>query len=215
MNELIKIMENEGQQAVSSRALYEFLEVKRDFTNWCKQMFEYGFEEDKDFTPILAKSTGGRPSVDYALTFDCAKEISMLQRTDKGKQARQYFIECEKKAKETVKPSSISTLDYLKLVLKGMEENHEEIQEVKKDVASLKAHTSTESQFYAVMGYARLNNLKLGDDIARSIGIRTSKLCKERGILIDSTHHPRYGRINTYPESILEEVFNEMGVMAQ
>jgi anti-repressor protein len=97
-NELIKITEHDGEQVVSARELYEFLEVKRDFTNWCKQMFEYGFEEQKDFTPIMAKSTGGRPSVDYALCLDMAKEISMLQRTDKGKQARQYFIQCEKAA---------------------------------------------------------------------------------------------------------------------
>lgn len=54
-------------------------------------MFEYGFEEGKDFSPNLAKTSssekGGRPSTDYALTLDCAKEISMLQRSEKGKQA--------------------------------------------------------------------------------------------------------------------------------
>jgi phage anti-repressor protein len=77
-------------------------------------MLEYGFEQEKDFTPILGKSSGGRPSKDYAgckvfnalanqdlteyaLTLDMAKEISMIQRSDKGKQARQYFIACEKR----------------------------------------------------------------------------------------------------------------------
>ncbi len=63
-------------------------------------MFEYGFEREKDFTLISAKSTGGRPSTDYALSLDCAKEISMLQRTEKGKQARLYFIACEKAVKQ-------------------------------------------------------------------------------------------------------------------
>lgn len=97
-SELIRIGERpDGQQAVSARELYEFLEVSTAFTHWCKRMFEYGFLEGQDFMPNLAKSTGGRPSQDYVLTLDCAKEIAMLQRTERGKQARQYFIEVEKR----------------------------------------------------------------------------------------------------------------------
>jgi phage anti-repressor protein len=84
MNEIIKIRELSGRQIISARELHDFLEVGRDFTTWCKQMFEYGFEENKDFTPISVKSTGGRPSTDYALTLDCGKEIAMIQRTPKG-----------------------------------------------------------------------------------------------------------------------------------
>lgn len=124
--ELIKITERDGQQVVSARELYEFLQVKRDFTNWCKQMFEYGFEEEKDFTPILAKSTGGRPSVDYALTLDTAKEISMLQRSDKGKQARQYFIACEKAAL-SIYTRELSRKELLQMALEA-EEHKEHLQ---------------------------------------------------------------------------------------
>lgn len=104
--EIIKVIENHGQQIVSARELHEFLEIKTDFTDWCKRMFEYGFEENIDFTSILGKSTGGRPSIDYGLSLDCAKEISMLQRTDKGKQARKYFIEVEKKYKSMSIPKT-------------------------------------------------------------------------------------------------------------
>lgn len=100
MNELIKIKEQNGNKAVSARELYAFLEIKTDFTDWCKRMFEYGFEEGKDFT-ILLKFEENPISkynpIDYALTLDTAKEISMLQRSEKGKIARQYFIACEKK----------------------------------------------------------------------------------------------------------------------
>lgn len=110
MEEIIQINDHNGQSVVSARDLYEFLEVKRDFTTWCKKMFEYGFTEGKDFTPIWGETskspTGGRPSVNYALTLDTAKEISMLQRSEKGKQARQYFIECEKNlSTRTIKQS--------------------------------------------------------------------------------------------------------------
>jgi anti-repressor protein len=98
MDNLIAITEQNGSKAVSARELYSFLEVQTKFTMWCERMFEYGFEEGKDFIPILGESKGGRPSTDYALTLDTAKEISMLQRTDKGKEARRYFIAVEKQA---------------------------------------------------------------------------------------------------------------------
>lgn len=85
-------------QVVSMRELHQFLEVKTQFTDWSKRMFEYGFEESLDY--ILLKNEYNKLSksnpLDYALTLDTAKEIAMLQRSDKGKQARQYFIECEK-----------------------------------------------------------------------------------------------------------------------
>ncbi|AKP70232.1 phage antirepressor KilAC domain-containing protein [Riemerella anatipestifer] len=100
MKALIKITEQNGKQAVSARELHSFLEIKDKFTDWIKRMFEYGFIENIDYqilSDFSEKIGRGRPSVDYALTLDCAKEISMLQRSEKGKQARRYFIECEKK----------------------------------------------------------------------------------------------------------------------
>lgn len=106
----ITITTNEqGSSVVSARELYDFLEVKTKFPDWCKRMFEYGFEPSKDYIEVYPKNEinlGGRPSVDYALTIDTAKEIAMLQRSDKGKAARQYFIECERLAKEVVKPKT-------------------------------------------------------------------------------------------------------------
>ena len=128
MNELIKITEKEGQQLVSARELHEFLEIGQDFTSWMKRMIEYGFEEGKDFTLILVKSTGGRPSQDYALTIEMAKEISMIQRSEKGKQARQYFINCEKKLKEINQPKLPTTYKEALLQLVAAEEEKERLQ---------------------------------------------------------------------------------------
>lgn len=99
-NVVIPLTDHDGVQAVMGRDLHKFLEVGRDYTNWFKQMVGYGFIEGQDFTPDLAKSTGGRPRIDHIVSLDMAKEISMIQRTDKGKQARQYFIECERLARE-------------------------------------------------------------------------------------------------------------------
>lgn len=107
MNEIIKITKDEnGNSVVSGRDLHEFLEVNTQYTKWFNRMAEYGFTENVDFAVIVKnvydeKVFGGvRKITDHAMTLDMAKEISMIQRTDKGKQARQYFIEVEKAFKE-------------------------------------------------------------------------------------------------------------------
>ena len=117
MKDLIKITTNDkGQQLVSARERHEFLEVKKDFTDWFKyRVAQYGFEENLDFTPILGKSTGGRPSKDFAIKIEMAKELSMVENSEKGKEARKYFIECEKIAKgETNANKYISEVDNAK-----------------------------------------------------------------------------------------------------
>lgn len=96
MNELIKIIYDNDRPTVSARELHKFLEVNSEYSHWFKRMCEYGFSEGQDFSPFLTESTGGRPAQDAQLTIDMAKEICMLQRNEKGKQARQYFIQLEK-----------------------------------------------------------------------------------------------------------------------
>ena len=96
-------------QTVNARDLHAFLEVGKDFSNWVKDRIQkYGFVENQDFviaSPVLAKQSGrggDRCSKDYHLSLDMAKELAMVERNDKGKQARQYFIECERRAKANV-----------------------------------------------------------------------------------------------------------------
>lgn len=101
MSVLIPIREQDGRQAVGGRDLHAFLGLGRDYTTWFKSMTEYGFVEGQDFTPVRVESLGGRPGVDHALTLDMAKELAMIQRTDRGKEARQYFIEVEKQSRPT------------------------------------------------------------------------------------------------------------------
>lgn len=108
MNELIPIQDNDGAQAVMGRDLHAFLEVGRDYTNWFKQMVGYGFTEGQDFTLVKEEIAGrtGSPNLantrhNHIVSLDMAKEISMIQRTEKGKQARQYFIECERRVKSS------------------------------------------------------------------------------------------------------------------
>jgi anti-repressor protein len=98
MNELIKITERDGQKAVSARELHRFLEATERFQNWFDRQVQYGFVEGVDYVGCKEfNALANQELNDYALTIDCAKEISMLQRSEQGKLARQYFIECEKK----------------------------------------------------------------------------------------------------------------------
>ena len=98
--ELIKV--NRENNTVSARELHEFLEIGTRFDKWFIRMISYGFEENSDFRLVGQKRPTNNPKnpittyIDYEITIDMAKEISMIQRTEKGKQARQYFIQCEK-----------------------------------------------------------------------------------------------------------------------
>ena len=97
MNELIKIGYENNNPTVSARELHEFLEINTEFRHWFPRMCEYGFTENVDYTPVIFDHPQNKQAtVDYQLTIDMAKELCMIQRTDRGKQARQYFISVEK-----------------------------------------------------------------------------------------------------------------------
>lgn len=98
MNELIKVSYEKENPTVSGRELHQVLEVETPYTIWFPRMCEYGFTEGKDYVTILLdRSDGmpGKPLTDHAMTIQMAKEICMIQRSDKGKQARQYFLKLE------------------------------------------------------------------------------------------------------------------------
>ena len=98
----------EERQAVNARELHAFLEVESKFADWIKNRIEeYGFIENADFlvSKILDTKPTGRggnrkPIIEYFLTLDTAKELAMVERNAKGREARRYFIECERQAKQ-------------------------------------------------------------------------------------------------------------------
>ena len=135
--ELIKIIEREGRQLVSGRELHEFLEIRTKYKDWFRRMVEYGFEEEIDFIRVAQKRATNNLKnpvttvIDHAISIDMAKEISMIQRTEKGKVARQYFINCEKKLKEVKK---LSPMELMELQFKVLKEQKEKITQVENRV---------------------------------------------------------------------------------
>ena len=101
MNELFKVNYDNERITLSARELHEFLEVKTKYKDWFPRMTEYGFVENIDYQAIAQKRATAQGNettyTDHQITIEMAKEIAMLQRNEKGKQARQYFIELEKK----------------------------------------------------------------------------------------------------------------------
>jgi anti-repressor protein len=101
MNQLIQVDINEQyEQIVSARALHKFLEVKERFSAWFERMVGYGFVAERDFTGVAFPTSVNNGAVidykDYALKLDMAKQLCMLARSERGKQAREYFLQVEK-----------------------------------------------------------------------------------------------------------------------
>lgn len=131
--ELIKITEKNGEKAVSAKELYQFLGYNK--THWAK-WYRKNIEEN-DFAietidfQTFAISANGNETKDFALSIDFAKKISMMARTEKGEIARNYFIECEKVAKNGI--PKVSRLEFAKMLVEAEEKNEKLMLELKKN----------------------------------------------------------------------------------
>lgn len=136
---------NGGIQAVMGRDLHTFLGVKEPYTDWFKRMTEYGFIAGQDFDQknLIGQDKLGRKreAHNHIISLDMAKEISMIQRTDKGKQARQYFIECEKRARAPkIDGSEITRLELIQIAMNAeterlaLEAKNEKLEEFQRNI---------------------------------------------------------------------------------
>lgn len=120
----------EGVQAVLGRDLHSFLEVKTPYKDWWPRMVAYGFEEGVDYVlknehSVPPAGMPSRPRLNHVVSLDMAKEIAMIQRSARGRQARRYFIEVEKRARMVVPafdPSQLTRSEILLIALNAEEE---------------------------------------------------------------------------------------------
>lgn len=150
MNALLEITVNDNQeQTVSGRELHMFLGIETRYDTWFNRMLQYGFEEGKDFCSKMSESTGGRPSTDHLMKINMAKELCMLARNEKGKQARQYFLEVEREwnSPEKVMARALNiannTINNLKLENSMQKQMIAEFQPVKEYVDTILSSTDT------------------------------------------------------------------------
>lgn len=164
---LIPLAEHNGAQAVMGRDLHAFLEVQDHYATWFKRMEEYGFVAGQDFIAESRKTpNGGRPRIEHVISLDMAKEISMIQRTDKGKQARQYFIECEKRA------ASVPQLTGAQLMAKALLEAESTMKELEVRATTAEAiiGAATPALEYHEKFIAEDDDVTKIDDFARVYG---------------------------------------------
>lgn len=150
MNALLEIKVDENQeQAVSGRELHMFLGIETPYMKWFERMLQYGFDENRDFWTKMSESTGGRPSTDHLMKIDTAKELCMLARNERGKQARQYFLEVEREwnSPEKVMARALNiannTINNLKLENSMQKQMIAEFQPVKEYVDTILSSTDT------------------------------------------------------------------------
>lgn len=176
----IGVFDNEyGFQCISARELHEKLEIETRFNDWFPRICEYGFLEGTDFYSNMSKTlTGGRPQTDYQITIEMAKQICMLQRTEKGRQYREYFIKLEKawNSPEAVMARALQVANRtLEETKKQVELQKIEIEELKPDAESWRAFAESDGSFSATnvarcLGISRddvLNFLQLRGYIMR------------------------------------------------
>jgi anti-repressor protein len=208
--ELIRIENKEGIQTVNARDLWKGLESKQKFADWIKDRTE-GFDENKDFIihkSMKVQTEGGRevkrPVIEYFLSLDTGKHIAMLERNEKGRIFRQYFIDFENIERNKL-PKNISDarLDRLEAMT----------EKLLMAVGNLVLAQSQPKQidfvqdYFTIKGYSNKIKQVLTFSEALSIGRAAGKLSREKGFEIRKAEDERFGVVNSYHINILNEVF--------
>ncbi|MEG0732391.1 MAG: antA/AntB antirepressor family protein [Vagococcus sp.] len=151
MNQLIKVTTNEnGDQLTSGRELYVFLEVTERYSSWFERILKYGFTENVDFVGCKVFNALAKQELqDHALTLDMAKEISMIQRSEKGKQARQYFIKVEKEHKQFKIPTN--PMEVLELTFAAQKNTDKKVDQVVERVTELEENVTIDPGDYGYL----------------------------------------------------------------
>lgn len=181
MNELITVKyENADRPTVSGRELHTALEVETPYHKWFPRMCEYGFSENIDFWTNLSKSAGGRPSTDHELTISMAKELCMIQRTEKGKQCRQYFLQVEEAWN---KPEAV--------MARALQMMNKKLDAIKADNSKLLMQIEADKPktLFADAGATSKNSILIGE---------LAKILKQNGIEIGQNKLFKYLRENGY-----------------
>ena len=206
MEELIPVRNKNGELLVSARDLHKTLKIEKAFSTWIQSQLEsIDAVENVDFIPLKEESTGGRPSIEYVLKLDTAKEICMVvgvapranSETKKlSKQVRKYFIDCEKRLR-TIAPSSYK--EAVKQLLEQLEEN----ERLEQQNNNLQIQLDESKDYYSIKRVAFLNNISW-----KTLDWR--KLKREsnfQGRDIVKIFDANYGEVNTYHRSVWEAIY--------
>lgn len=215
MEELIKVATNaQGSQVVSAKELHDFLGFdKSQWSRWAKKnIVDNLFAiENEDWVGFDIVSKGNKTK-DYAISLDFSKRLSMMARTEKGEQARRYFIECEKKLNGNALSRQLSPEEMFLQSAQIMVEQKRQIAEVKQEVKQLAEAVANiqvvnaSIEYFSIMGYCRNIHKQISLEQAKVYGIKCRAMCNQLGFSIGKVPDPRFGTVNTYPLDVLKEI---------
>ena len=194
----INIREENGKQTVSARELHEKLDIESKFMDWFNRMLKYGFEENVDYISVSQKKETAQGNIstfnEYYISIDMAKEICMIQRSDKGRMFRQYFIECERRLVETNKKAMPQTyIEAVESLLNELKKN-QALEEQGKLLLEQKEEAEKETERIYQCNKNFHNNLYTASQIAKKLGITANmvgRIANEHGLKQD----PIYGKL--------------------
>lgn len=227
MNHLIKITEKDGKQLVSARDLHAFLEVKKEFATWVKSQISW-FLEGVDYEAVSLKVSAGvgyTEKTDYAITLDTAKEMAMMSKVKKGKEARQYFIECERTLKTgTVKLPTPTELAYMLIQSESEKQMAQEQVRLLTEVVKEQAPKAEYAEKVLMAA-----NTWVTTNIAAELGmsaIALNKLLKDKGVhrMVNGVwtlnmkfqgHEYTKTRTHTYTDSVGQQKTSQLTVWTE
>ena len=235
MNSLPEIIERDGQQLVDARTLHAGRGVGVRFNDWVRRRIrKYGFTENQDYYSEVSKTpNGGRPTTDYLLTLDMAKELAMVENNEQGREIRRYFIGVEKAARAAYEAArtrpAAPGLDWMQAALDEMrvtrdlvEGNTTALTSLTARVEALEARRSVSvavvpsapaptvsAGTYSIRAYARLTGVRLDAHTANYFGRIAADRCRARSISIGKEADARYSSVNRYPATVLRKVFDQ------
>ena len=215
MNELIKLqsqtINGNTVEMVSARELHEFLGNGDMFANWIKHRVEkYGFVENQDFISFLVatkKPNGGRPSQEYYITLDMAKQLAMVENNEKGMQVRKYFIECEKKLTQ---PKPMTQIELIAVIANQMAEQERKSLELDNRlqvVEQKQQQLNQDNDHFTIKGFCSLHQLDLSNGKMSALSRKAKKLSDVKDYTYHEITDPRWGKVRTYHKDILTELF--------
>lgn len=187
-------------QTVNARELHGFLRNSKQFSNWIRERIErYGFTENVDYVSSkLSSLNGGAPKIEYHVSVSMAKELAMVERNEQGKQARLYFIECEKKLQEVVPSALPSYPDALRQLAATLERNEQQAVQIAQQTVVIE---SQKPAVEFVEKYVEADGLKGFRSVAKLLGANEREF---RNFLVDRkiqyrlegkfTHYSQYGK---------------------
>ena len=212
MNELIPLqpqtINGNAVETVNAKELHEFLEVRSKFADWIKnRISEYDFTVNQDFTTVSKNLENGGRSIDYYITLDMAKELSMVERNEKGKQARKYFIECEKKLTQ---PKPMTQIELIAVIANQMAEQERKSLELDNRlqvVEQKQQQLNQDNDHFTIKGFCSLHQLDLSNGKMSALSRKAKKLSDVKDYTYHEITDPRWGKVRTYHKDILTELF--------